>query len=161
MPSDQLEPPAMPAARERSVPPGETDLEILEKFRQQIHALGALWIVMGAVSSGVGALNLYRLWMAWGTGVSRDAMGSLMAAGAVTLGLGTVYIALGVLTCLKKMRAVTAGLVLSYLCIVPSLAHCLSLIANLLGIAQAHRVRGFARQLTARGVPLTRKPFYR
>ena len=76
------------------------------------------------------------------------------------IGLGVVWIVLGVLTCLKQMWAVYAALVLSYLSALGNILQLavIAIIIMVAVIAQAHRVIVWARQIYRAGVPLTAKP---
>jgi hypothetical protein len=125
----------------------------IKKFRDQIHALGAFWIIIGTVAIGLGSFVL------------AGTPGEVIAAGWELLGAivvvqGIAWFGLGVATCLKQMWAVYIALVLSYLSILGNLVrfNVCSLIILVVVILQAHRVIGWARELTAAGIPLDAKP---
>jgi hypothetical protein len=131
------------------------DSKLVKKFRDQIHALGALWIILGSVRVGlsgaalVGAQGELNQWV----GLSHPALW-------IVLGIeGLIDISIGVLTCLKHLWAVYLGLVLTYLSLLSLLVSnwCAALVIVIV-ILQAHRVIGWARQMRAAGVPLTAKP---
>ena len=124
--------------------------ELLIKFRQQIHAVGGIWIMVGTVLALVGLYILF----------STQVPAFLKAQrGDVELVLGCAFLLLGVYTCRKDMSALAVGLILSY-------AVALFTLVNggkvgfllILAIMQGHRVRGFAKKLTAEGIALTTKP---
>jgi hypothetical protein len=127
--------------------PSEIDRALMEKFGDQILALGFFWILMGA---GLSFLVLEG---------NRN-LGGMFAPDARTLQVivgivGGTWIALGVLTIFRKTWAVYTGLALSYLLLLAqTLTLSLCTIAILvLVILQAHRVIGWSRRLRAAGVP--------
>ena len=86
--------------------------------------------------------------------------GDEQAIFVVIAGMGFIWLALGLLTCLKQMWAVYVALVLSYMSLVSQVLN-----LNLSGsviltfvVLQAHRVIGWANQMRAAGVPLTTLP---
>src|SRR4051794_18067271 len=83
--------------------------KMIRKFREQIHALGALWIIIGALAGAIAIVALQgRPDLAARVGGEQQAVLLLVA------GMGLVWFVLGVLTCLKQMWAVYVALVLSY-----------------------------------------------
>ena len=126
--------------------------ELLIKFRQQIHAVGGVWIFFGVIYL---LLSSYVLF-------SNPGFLNIQSDAAMMLGgLGFVWIALGVYTCRKEMSALTGGLVISYLAVVVGLltgGNGASIGITVAVIIQGHRVRGFAKTLTAEGIALTAKP---
>jgi hypothetical protein len=135
--------------------PGGIDRKFIKKFRQEIHAVGGFWIIIGALALGLAIAAL----------ASSDGPQFLFSpenAGllAFICGLGTVWIVLGALACAKHMWAVKTALVLSYISLagqVLSLSICAALLLIVV-IVQAHRVIGWARQIRAAGLPLTIRP---
>lgn len=131
---------------------GAENRELLIKFRQQIHAVGGVWIFFGVMYLLLGSYVLF----------SNPGFLNIQSNGAMMLGgLGCVWIALGVYTCRKEMSALTGGLVISYLAVVIGLASGSSPASIAITgavIIQGHRVRGFAKKLTAEGIALTTKP---
>jgi hypothetical protein len=128
--------------------PAPVDRVMVKKFRDQILALGVLWIIIGTLAAGLGVFGLGR---------TSDAPVLL----SIVVILGLAWIVIGVLACLKHMWAVYAGLVLSYLSLVGQLVNLnlnLGLLVVILVIFQAHRVIGWAKQMRAAGIPLTAKP---
>jgi hypothetical protein len=124
------------------------------KFRQQIHALGGVWIIIG---------SLFCLALR----PTHTGTDSLWVLGAI----GVVWLLLGVFACLKQMWAVYVGLVLSYILLVGDLILIsvirwviligvigigLAILAVL--ILQAHRVIRWAKTLREAGIELTAKP---
>lgn len=125
--------------------------ELLFKFRQQIHAVGALWIMAGGATILFGS---YALFAAEPPEFLRGLPGDLLIA------LGFVWLILGVLTCGKEMWALTTALVLSYAVVVLGTASGSGGPGAflILAIIQGHRVRELARTLTAEGIELTTEP---
>lgn len=129
------------------------DPGIIKSFRQQIHALGALWIILGGLALLVMALML-------GNGNQMNAPRMDAQLQMITIGaMGAAWLLLGVFTCLKQIWAVYVGLTLSYLSAIGQLFS-----LNLCGLAimavvilQAHRVIGWANKMRAAGIPLTTK----
>ena len=124
----------------------------IKKFRDQIHALGAFWIIIGGISAALGVFLFV-------SSESVEIEGAPIV-GAVVIVTGTCWIGLGIATCLKQMWAVYIALVLSYLSILGNLVrfNVCSLIILVVVILQAHRVIGWARELQAAGIPLDAKP---
>ena len=142
---------------ERQAGKAYPDPAIIVKFREQIHALGAFWIIIGGIASGLVAMVF--LGSADFLTSDPDNIVFLIVAG-VSGFMGLAWVVLGVLTCLKQMWAVYTGLVLSYLSAALQLLNLnLCAIAILvIVILQAHRVIGWARKMQAMGTPLTAKP---
>ena len=63
------------------------------------------------------------------------------------------------MSCLKQIWAVYVGLVLSYISVIGNLINInvCGLVILVVIIIQAHRVIGWSRELTARGIPLNTK----
>jgi hypothetical protein len=131
------------------------DRKLLRKFREQIHALGALWIIIGSLAGVLAVVTLQgNRDLAAGLGSDEQIVLILIA------GMGLVWFVLGVLTCLKHMWAVYVALVLSYGSLVGQvfkLNLCGGIILVIV-ILQAHRVIGWSKQMRAAGMPLTAKP---
>jgi hypothetical protein len=89
--------------------PSTIDRKLAKKFREQIHALGALWIIIGSVVVASAAFAVAGNRSAAGV-VGSDVLILLMIFGAI----GLTWFTLGVLTCLKQMPAVYVALILSY-----------------------------------------------
>jgi len=129
--------------------------QTIRKFREQIHALGAVWIFLGSVAALVagfavlGSTSVAKL-------LGADVMLLLVIIGA----MGGLWLTVGILTCLKQMWAVYVGLGLSYLSLVGQILNfnVCSTIILIAVILQAHRVIGWANQMNAAGIPLTAKP---
>lgn len=130
------------------------DFELVQKFRQQIHALGAFWIIIGLLAVGIVTAGLMM-----GNGIMRPNSQRPLIAFGVVATLGIAWIALGILTCLKKMWAVYVGLGLSYLSAVLQLLslNVCGVVILILVILQAHRVIGWATKLKTAGVSLSAK----
>lgn len=129
-------------------------VKLVKQYRQQMHSLGALWIIIGGL-----AVILGIVFVANDHGVAEDEIVHYVMVG-IFLVMGSLWLGLGVLTCLKQMWAVYVGLVLSYLMVVNSLIS-----FNLCGIViigaaifQAHRVIGWAKELQRKGIPLSTRP---
>lgn len=127
----------------------------IRKFREQIHALGAVLIILGGLAGGLVVVSQFVMRDAGPRDIPLDSPVWLFVA-AVGLGWAT----LGVFTCLKQMWAVYAGLALSYVSLVGQVMNLniCSLILVLIVILQAHRVIGWARQMRDAGVPLDTRP---
>lgn len=161
-PPDPDNPYRSPQADLRGPVPQETapvDPMLIRKFRQQIIALGAVWIILGIVGGGAMALALGGV-DAFAAAADVDGpvaplvMQITLAAVAV---LGVVWVILGIFACLKQLWAVYTGLVLSYISLVGNVLtlNLCALVILIVIILQAHRVIGFAKRLRAAGVPLT------
>ena len=137
---------------------GVPDPAIIKKFRQQIHALGAFWIIIGCIGLGLAAFALIS--GALPLGLQSGEITLALLFGLLVGGISVMWIVLGVLTCLKKMGAVYAGLVLSYLSLFGNLVrlNLCPLIVLIIAILQAHRVIKWGKQMQAMGVPLNAKP---
>lgn len=137
---------------------GGIDLRLLKRFRREMHGLGGFWILFGGVVIaayiGLGVMDRLKdlpfdVWI-W-----------------ISLAHATLYLLVGIGTCLKQIWAVWIGLILSYLSLpgammrlplgVPG-APLVSIVILVIVIIQAHRCIKFAGQLTMAGVPLTAKP---
>jgi hypothetical protein len=126
-------------------------VKVLKDFRSQSLALGVVWILLSGLALGAGALL--------GRGLPADDAGSQIIL--ILFGVfGLIWGDLGICTCLKQMWAVYAGLVLSYISVMGSLlsVNVCSLVLLAVIIIQAHRMIGFARELTRAGIPLTMRP---
>ena len=147
--------------------PQAIDPKLIHCFRQQIHALGALWIILGAANVALAGLAL-------GTRIDLEFLfGTDQRAFWIIAGLvGLFSCAIGVLTCLKRLWAVYVSLALAYLTLLQLVLLQLVLIALtwrtnwgtivalgliILVIRQGHRVIGWAKKMRAAGVPLTAK----
>jgi tetratricopeptide (TPR) repeat protein len=143
------------------------DPMLIRRFRDQIHALGALWIILGAANVALAGLAL-------GTRIDLEFLfGTDQRAFWIIAGLvGLFSCAIGVLTCLKRLWAVYVSLALAYLTLLRLVLLQLVLIALtwrtdwgtivalgliILVIRQGHRVIGWAKKMRAAGVPLTAK----
>ena len=120
---------------------------MLKKFRQQIHALGLFWLLIG-IASLILASQMTRLVPITSTGV------------ILMLSFAIIDVVCGVLACLKNMPAVIVGLVVSYISLAGTLIffNICGLVIILTVILQAHRVLKWGSQLNARGIALTTKP---
>jgi hypothetical protein len=143
--------------------PGAIDRTVIKKFREQIHALGGLWILIGGLA---GALVVFASAASGGAGAGAGGGITSPLAGGGGLLLGVVgalalfWITLGVFTCMKQMWAVYVGLVLSYISAAGNLIqfNLCGLIILAVVILQAHRVIGWAKQMRLAGVPYNAKP---
>lgn len=155
---DESNPYRPPATRQvgADVPiPAEIDAEMLKKFREQVLALGVLWIIIGTAVALLAGLALA------GNQMFAGALGGdIQVLLVVVATMGLAWIVLGVLTCLKQIRAVYVGLVLSYLSLIGNLLNLnlCGIVVVIVVILQAHRVIGWAHRLQAAGVPLTARP---
>ncbi len=133
--------------------------ELLRKFRQQILALGVLWIIFGVFALAVGIFFLVASDQPF-FGRARVDPNDAKLTGGILLLFSAIWFATGIGSCVKQIWAVYVGLVLSYLGLVNavfSLNICSGII-TLLIIIQAHRVVKFAKQLRHLGIPLTARP---
>lgn len=152
--------PAVPAGVPPVLAGGQVvaNRELLKRFRQQILALGVLWIIFGVLTLVIGCLLLASNQQLFArAGISPD---DAMLTGGVLLLISVVWLITGIGSCVKQIWAVYVGLVLSYLGLVNSVLSlniCSGIIALLI-IIQAHRVLKFAKQLRQLGIPLTTRP---
>jgi hypothetical protein len=155
-------------SREPRPPRRRIDPAIPKKFREQVHALGGVWIFLGGLVV-VGAMYLSTVSQPL---VFFSLMGQPMPL-AILAGLGCVWITLGVQACQKKMWALKAGLVLTYLGLINNVVSWVSDISTpgsnppfpIVGlmmaigiISQCHRVISWAGKMQKAGVPLTALP---
>lgn len=116
----------------------------LKAFRDQLVALGALWIVIGLLS---GAMGVYLATQAMGQTSGQEPGGAaagivLWVLSFVNTGYGVASLVLGVLACMKRITALRVGLVLNYVILVIqvlALNFCGAAIM-VVAILQAHRV---------------------
>lgn len=136
--------------------PADSDrFQILRKFRQETHALGALWIFGGAVSVFVGGRALFL----------SQAMTNRIVPGVA----GVVFLVLGVATLFKQEWSLYAGLMLCGCGVAAAIYWfnlylsvnwfnlCLLVIPLIVGL-QAARAVQYARKLQAAGIELTDQP---
>jgi hypothetical protein len=134
----------------------EIDRTLVKKFRDQIIALGAVWLFLGFVAAAMAGVLMFGAPGNLNLGAG-GAPGLLLAVLGV---MGLVWLIVGVFTCMKQMWAVYTGLVLSYLSLIGQVfnLNICSLVILIVVILQAHRVIGFANQMRAAGIPLTTRP---
>ena len=150
-PINPYQPPA-PAPAMPTIDPRDAEIRVkIKKFREQIHALGALWIILGGIAAALGVFLL--------TAETAADEETPILAGFVIV-MGSCWLGLGIATCLKQIWAVYVGLALSYVSVLGNLVrfNICSLIILVVVILQAHRVIGWARELRAIGIPLDTKP---
>lgn len=141
-----------PAPVSMAIDPRAAEQKVkIKKFRDQIHALGALWIILGGIGLASGLFLL--------TVRAGEVEDSTILAGILIV-TGSCWFGLGVATCMKQLWAVYVGLALSYLSLLGNLVkfNVCSLILLVVVILQAHRVIGWAKELRAMGIPLDTKP---
>ena len=132
-------------------------VKLVKQFRQQMHSLGALWIIIGILVALMGyAIEMhFREVREEGQNILEQhiMVGILVLAGVAWLGLG-------VITCLKQIWAVWVGLILSYLMALNSLLslNICGLVIMGAAIFQAHRVIGWAKEMKRKGIPLATCP---
>jgi hypothetical protein len=141
--------------------PEEITARLLNRFRQQMHALGALWIIGGVLNGGL--LWAFRLMFIPWLGAIEDML---------VWGIACLWVVLGAATFFKRMWAVKTAIVLSCILLVvyltlfvaagvfvQSLCMAWAPVAILLaGILQGRRVLKWARELEHAGIPLTAHP---
>jgi hypothetical protein len=156
--SDANNPYQSPASIARAMGPPLTVssaalVKLVKDFRSQIHALGAFWIIIGSVVIGLGAFASSIML------TQTDERPAAIFA-VVFVVLGAIWVALGIMSCLKQMWAVYVGLVLSYLSVIGNVINLniCGIVILVVVIFQAHRVIGWARQLASAGIPLTARP---
>jgi hypothetical protein len=155
LPDDPQINPYEPPAPIPAVIAGDADAAVkakLKKFRDQIHALGAFWIIIGGIAAGVGVFLV--------TTLEEARIEGSPVVGAIVIVSGGAWIDLGIATCLKQMWAVYIGLALSYLSVIGNLLrfNVCALIILAAVILQAHRVIGWARELRKMGIQLNARP---
>lgn len=124
----------------------DADLTTLNQFRQEVLALGVLWLICGGVCLLVATVAAVR----------QQATENILVSGSV----GVLLTAIGVPTLFKKKWALYAGCLL---CLVGATIavvrfNICGLVIPLIVGLQAFRVVKYARRLEAIGVPLTTKP---
>lgn len=129
--------------------------EMVKKFRSQIHALGVFWIVIGAITVGMGGM----IFAGQGDFAKLDEAERAISGGIV-VGMGMTWVVLGALSLLKQMWACYVALVLSYLSLVMQIVNLniCPLVILIVVVLQAHRVISWSGKLKANGIPLTAKP---
>lgn len=142
------------AARTLGAPskaPGQppVDAAVIKTFRDQVVALGVVWIIFGVLAAGLVLLIRGNPDLASMLGGAQTGLLILIAV------MGIVWFVLGVLTCLKQMVAVYVGLALSYLSLVGQVLNfnVIAAVILVLIILQAHRVIRLAKQLRPADVP--------
>jgi hypothetical protein len=127
------------------------DRLLLQKCQQQMIVLGLLWIATGLV--GMGAVGILHITAPESAPMSAPLLLQLDLIFAASL----FQLFLGVLTCCKRLTAVYMGLILGYPAAFVNL-----LVLNLcpflmlgIGLLLAHRILRWAKELHARGIPLT------
>jgi hypothetical protein len=137
---------------EGGIPANDRLLKTLRDFRSQIVALGAFWIIIGAVAAGLG------VFASGSVAGSETTLGTVLVA--ILIGFGMLWMTLGVLVCMKQIWALYIALALSYLSVVSSVLRLqvCSIVVLIFVIMQAHRVLRWAKELNAAGIPLTSRP---
>ena len=127
------------------------DRLLLQKCQQQMVALGLLWIVIGILGLGITVIAPISEATSVLQGPLFYALISLLFAASI------LHLIAGVFTCFKQRSAVYLGLVVGYPTAFVNL-----LLLNLcpflmlgIGLLLAHRVLRWAKELHARGVPLS------
>ncbi|CAN5710634.1 hypothetical protein BH23PLA1_BH23PLA1_35820 [soil metagenome] len=130
--------------------------EIEKKFRQQIVAVGGFWIIIGTLSAILTLVIALGIAEIPGLEFEGDTNAPMMAFLIFSGFAGVTWIVLGVLTCLRKMWAVYAGLILSYVSLLMQFLNLnvCAIVLLIIVILQAHRVIGWANQLRAGNVPI-------
>lgn len=144
--------PAMPADDGEMV--GEIavkDRLLLRKCQQQMVVLGVLWVMTGLLGLGISAIVL----IADTASEPQDFL--FYAQVGVAFATSIVHLIVGVLTYFKQRSAVYLGLIMGYPTAFVNL-----LLLNLcpfsllgIGLLLAHRVVRWAKELKARGIPLS------
>lgn len=129
-------------------------LKDVKRFRSEIHALGGVWIAVGAFPLGMGILALLEIALD-----SRFSFENLATAG-MFLVIGCPFVIVGVFTCCKQMWAVYAGLIMAYVLAGLSLPFCNLFVAllSLGGVFGGHRIISWSQELRRKGIPLTTHP---
>lgn len=136
--------------------------EVLKKFKQQILALGVLWIILGVLGIGFAALMFTggsALQMGQASpppGLPPEAAGLLMMFAGVLTAVGLAWLASGVFSLMKQIWAVYFGAILTGLSLIGNLLNlnlCTILILAVV-LIQAIRVIMYAGQLNRAGIPL-------
>jgi hypothetical protein len=127
----------------------EIDLSIVQRYRNQMHTLGAVWLGSGVLLALVCGLFLV-------TGFRRL---SYLEIG-VAIFYGLPLILLGAAVFAKQMWAVWIGLILTYIATLTSVFSCnaYATVLFLILVVQGHRALAMAGQLTSAGIPLDLRP---
>src|SRR4051812_32960329 len=78
--------------------------DVVKKFRDQIHALGALWIFFGVVACAIAAVAFS------GNNFLANNVGGAQLMLVIVGTMGALWFILGIMTCLKQIWAVYVGL---------------------------------------------------
>lgn len=144
-----------------SAQPNSPHSDILKKFKQQILALGVLWIILGLLNSGAGIaiIVLGGTQLQGGQQFAPDPtqVAVFTVLGVISAIFGLTWLVVGVASLMKQIWAVWVGTVLSGIGIALSLLNlnCCLLLLLIATLFQGIRVIGFAGQLKKAGVPLT------
>jgi len=139
---------------EPNTSPG-VDPTLPRRFRQQTEALGALWILLGFLTSVASLIVLFMFPEEAAQYVRHSQVVLILAAV-----MGAIWFVLGVLTLLRFMWAVSIGLILGYFSLVGNVLT-LNIVGAVIMIAiiiQAHIVNRLEYQMRVAGLPLTAKP---
>ena len=124
----------------------------VQKFRDQIHALGVLWVIVGVCSIAFGVTIL-------GSGQWPDSVAKWVWLGsAMTLGLASTVF--GVMACRKRLWAIRGGIAVTYIAILLQLvfANVCGVVLLVVPLIQAHRVLDWGKSMVAKGIPLDTRP---
>src|SRR5687768_3991988 len=107
-PPQQQQPPGTPAAPVLpymgAPTPEQLNTRTIHLFRQQIHAVGGLWIIFGGLAVGVGLYFLNeQVQSARASGAGIVGPGNLVVG--VLLAIGALWVVVGVFACMKQMWA--------------------------------------------------------
>ncbi|GAB4157275.1 MAG: hypothetical protein Tsb009_34340 [Planctomycetaceae bacterium] len=134
--------------------------KLVKQFNQQTRALGGFWIFIAVISVGAGLF----LFQAAGANLNP---GNAELVALLIIGLGFIYLSIGILAIAKVIPAIYVGLVLTYLSLISSFAQIMMGVAmgraggficgNIFGIliclaviVQAHRVIKWSKELNIR-----------
>ena len=159
-----------PTSDDIQLPVGEIDAGFIKRFREQVHALGVVWIVLGSFE----AVPLFLPTNVLAVGAIDPQWVTIDAV------LGLAWIALGAYSLEKNLWALKLGRVLCYLMVIANIALWISLasqrqvgpipVSSLMTMAmvrlfiwggvllQCRRVIRWAKQMQQAGVPLTSRP---
>jgi hypothetical protein len=152
MTQDSPNPYQSPAAPTPTIQPSSEAhqrlLKVLKDFRSQIIALGALFIILGAIAAAAGVFIL------------QSGKEGPQIVGGFVVAIALAWFLLGACICAKQIWALYSALVLCYLSVIGNVVNfnLCSLIILAIVILQSHRVLGWAKQLRQAGIPLTTRP---
>lgn len=130
-----------------------SELPTRETIGMRTFTLGIAWLIVGMWE----AMRGFMMWEYSGVSdLPADFRSFLSLVGTFEMLLGLLTVVAGILTVAKARWAIYAGLVLSYVLLLKSLAilDFIAIIFLIIAIIQAHRAIGFVNQIRNADLPL-------